>query len=233
MATPVKTGRPRRPRVTPHPTLNQSRLAKTRLVKRVRTAADVKKRAEAAHKTKVDPFRWTDPYPEVPGTLPEKMVYAALMHKNIPFQFQQPIHFDIPLVSDLWHRADFILPYEKLIIDVNGFYFHSKPAQIDKDSTVAAFAELSGWRVTFWWDFDIYADLDLLFLKENLGIAHLQPGFGSPGRADKRTQSDATGVRTLNKRKSHHFRKTRLSLKYVGGRKKRTRRRATRKIKAK
>lgn len=209
----------RRPRVTPHAPSHLRGDPRYAALASIRTPAELRNRSARSKISKAQKVQFTDPYPEVPGTLPEKMVYAALMERHIPFQFQYPIHFAIPLVSDTWHRADFILPYQKLIIDVNGFYFHSKPAQIDKDSTIAAFAQLSGWRVAFWWDFDIYDHLDLLFLMENLGIAQTQSGFGSPGRGDRKQRSDSTGVKTLNKRRTHRIRKTRVALKYRTGRK--------------
>ena len=127
-----------------------------------------KELAERAKKYRVTrTFVWIDPYPEIPGTKPEKMVYAELMRRGIPFHFQEWFHIvsDIYIIEgDSWYKPDFIIPELKMIIEVQGAYWHTKPDQIEKDSyKYALYEQVMGYKVVLWWDYDIEARLQSLF----------------------------------------------------------------------
>lgn len=115
-------------------------------------------------------YVWHDPYPDIPGTKPEKMVYAGLMRRGIPFIFQSDFHIVLPsydLEGNDWYKPDFILPDLNIIIEVQGAYWHTKPDQIDSDSYKYALYQLMGKKVLLWWDYDIEAKLDDLFAMES------------------------------------------------------------------
>lgn len=123
-----------------------------------------KLRAERAKKYQVTRYGvWIDPYPEVKGTRPEKMVYSELMKRGIDFQFQLWWRPTFQLESNEWFRPDFFLPGLNMIIEVQGAYWHSKPEQIEKDAFKMALYEMSGIKVVAWWDYDIETRLQSLF----------------------------------------------------------------------
>ena len=91
--------------------------------------------------------QWVDPFPLGFGTLPEKLVYAELTRRNIPFYYLNDIRAQIPEIEfDQWYQADFVIPSLKIIIEVQGAYFHSKPAAIESDAFKFAVYEMTGWK---------------------------------------------------------------------------------------
>lgn len=151
--------------------------------------------------------QWVDPWPEVEGTEIEKRVYAELVRRGIPFFFQKNERFEPPdLGAVRWHRADFVIPDARIIINPLGTYWHSSEGQIDEDSTVYAFATLSGWKYLLWWDFQIMADLSALFDKE--------PGLRGRSSGPLRTpppnlsgKHDSAGIKTINRNRKGRIRK--------------------------
>jgi hypothetical protein len=114
-------------------------------------------------------FVWIDPFPEVPGTKPEKMVYSELIKRGVPFRFQEWLHIVLPdydLEGNDWYKPDFILPDLKIIIEVQGAYWHTKADQIESDSYKYALYSLMGFKLLLWWDYDIESSLIELFNKE-------------------------------------------------------------------
>lgn len=94
---------------------------------------------------------WIDPYPEVPGTEPEKRIFAALRRHGFYFWFQPA-----RLISVEWATAaerqgtlltphdyvpDFVLPEWKTIFDPFGDYHHSLPQQHAADGWKMAYYE--------------------------------------------------------------------------------------------
>jgi len=60
---------------------------------------------------------FVDPFPGIPGTLPEKMVFAKLIEKGFYFQFQSYYRANISEINfSKDYRPDFLLPHEKVII---------------------------------------------------------------------------------------------------------------------
>lgn len=153
-------------------------------------------------------FSWIDPFPEMHGTVPEKMVYAELTRMGIPFLFLNDIRFQIPEIDfDQWYQADFVIPSLKLIIEVQGAYWHSKPATIDADAYKFAIYQTTGYKALAWWDFDIIAGVHDLFLAEPLLAGAMRPGLMSRSTelpVQRRTKVDTSkGIRTLNMKRSH------------------------------
>lgn len=151
-------------------------------------------------------WTWVDPFPEVHGTLPEKMVYAELSRLGIPFLFLNDLRFQIPEIElDKYYQADFVIPSLKLIIEVQGAYWHSKEKTIEADAFKFAVYELVGYKVLAWWDYDIISRLHELIISEpalNYKTMNQQFGRSSELPAERRTKVDTSkGIRTLNARR--------------------------------
>lgn len=149
---------------------------------------------------------WVDPFPEVHGTLPEKMVYGELTRLGIPFYFLNDVNIQIPdLDLNEWFQADFIIPDAKIIIEVQGSYWHSMEKTIQADAYKFALYETQGYKPLAWWDFDIYARLHELVFSEPalLGLARPQAVRNSMELVPlRRTKVDTSkGIRTLNHRR--------------------------------
>jgi G:T-mismatch repair DNA endonuclease (very short patch repair protein) len=144
---------------------------------------------------------WIDPHPEVVGTRPEKMVYAELVKRNIPFRFQDWLHLSLPEFDTFnWYRPDFILPDAKIIIEIQGTYWHTMPTRIESDAFKFAVYELAGWKVIYWWDYDIENRLHDLIMAESRILNY--PVRGTPYvRSVKKQYNDSKGIRTMNQRR--------------------------------
>lgn len=178
-------------------------------VRRPQTAAE---RRERANRRPFYNRDWVDPFPTVMGTRPEKIVYAQLMMRGINFYFQSMLLVNLPLLRiSKEYRPDFILPDLKIVIEVQGVYFHSKPESIESDAYKQALYNMMGYKVLAWWDYEIEENVVDLFVKEPK-LAHL---LGKGGRIitkkDKQID-DLKGLRTTNRRrfrmKSPTYRKT-------------------------
>ena len=151
--------------------------------------------------------QWVDPFPEMHGTVPEKMVYAELTRRNIPFLFLNDINFVIPeLDFNKWYQADFVIPSLRIIIEVQGAYWHSKPEALEADAFKLAVYESTGWKALAWWDFDILDHLQQLFFDSPELTAATAPTFNFGRSAElpvqRRTKVDTSkGIRTLNQRR--------------------------------
>jgi hypothetical protein len=150
-----------------------------------------------------------DPFPLVHGTLPEKMVYAELSRRQIPFLFLNDVNFKIPEIDfDKSFQADFVIPSLRIIIEVQGAYWHSMDKTIESDSFKFAIYELGGYRVLAWWDYDIYARLPALFDAEPVLAAAGHYTDSARGKSAElpvtvRTKIDTSGgIRTLNHKRA-------------------------------
>lgn len=85
-------------------------------------------------------FHWIDPYPQIPGTLPEKQIFDALMRRHLYFIFQGNLKdagiTDSTLLQDVGFQPDIILPEYRVIFDPFGDFAHSKPHSVGERFTV-------------------------------------------------------------------------------------------------
>jgi len=149
---------------------------------------------------------WVDPFPEVHGTLPEKMVYAELTRRGIPFLFLNDLRMQIPEIDfDQWYQADFAIPDSKIIIEVQGAFWHSKPETIDADAYKFAVYQTTGWKPVAWWDYDIQGGRLMDLFDEVPELAPRQTSYGGASAelpVQRRTKVDTSkGIRTLNSRR--------------------------------
>lgn len=157
---------------------------------------------------------WLDPFPTVHGTRPEKMVYAALSARRIRFYFLNDIMTSVPEL-DIFkeYQADFILPDHKIIIEVQGAYWHSKPETVEADAFKFAMYQTMGYTVLAWWDYDIESNVNLLFTLEPrlIGYGVHSDTVNTELTPIKRTKVDTSqGIRTLNQRRAakNRYKKT-------------------------
>lgn len=179
-----------------------------RLVKSVRLQQKTNYRSDLYGKTRTRKgSNFIDPFPWVHGTLPEKIVYAELSRRHIPFLFLNDIKLSFPeidLVKEF--QADFIIPSLKIIIEVQGAFWHSKPKTVEADAIKLAYYELAGYTALAWWDYDIMSQLHELFaaVPALSAASNIKSGAGS-GESEvvKRTKVDTSkGIRTLNMKRA-------------------------------
>lgn len=145
---------------------------------------------------------YLDPIGEIPGTLPEKMVYNYLLRLGVPFLFQYklPDIWDTALPEDIW-TADFQLPEFGIIIEVFGQYWHSRPKRREKDQEKMAYLQFFGYttyehgipltpenpmagkKLVVWWEDEIYMFLDHLFQRDLPELLLVSAARGEPGES--------------------------------------------------
>lgn len=148
--------------------------------------------------------QWIDPFPMVHGTVPEKMVYAALSFRGIQFYFLNNVTIKIPDLDIIKaYQADFLIPSLNLIIEVQGAQWHSKPAALEADALKFAMYQYGGYKAIAWWDFDILSNLEQLFNSEPLlaGFASYSTASGELTPYDRTKVDSSKGIRTLNRKR--------------------------------
>ena len=176
-------------------------------MRRLNKTADTARRIETANRNQqLKNSQWVDLFPEIHGTVPEKMVYAELTRLGIPFLFLNDIRFQIPEIEfDKWYQADFVIPDLKLIIEVQGAYWHSMSKTIEEDAYKFAVYQVTGWKALAWWDYDILDHLQDLVAAEPLLMAAARPGIRNKSMelpVQRRTKIDTSkGIRTVNSRR--------------------------------
>jgi len=100
--------------------------------------------------------RWIDPYPGIPGTEPEKRVFAALIQRKIYFIYQgqvpefekgSPMYFLAPPN----YKPDFVLPEYRLVIDPFSPFHHSFPLAAKRDAQKIARYAAAGYAYYHPW----------------------------------------------------------------------------------
>lgn len=186
------------------------------------TTSTVKRRVDSSRKQYVIPrYKWTDPFPEIHGTLPEKMVYAQLTKFGIPFLFLNDLQFNDPDAEFYkTYQVDFVIPNVKLIIEVQGVRWHSSPSAIEADSYKLAVYESFGYKALAWWDYDIFDHLIDLIVNEPLLRSQINTDpRNKPTELTPiaRTKVDTSkGIRTVNQRRRKPYRqRNQLSRKQI------------------
>jgi len=100
-----------------------------------------------------------DYFPDVLGTIPEKMIFNELARRGVNFYFAAYFG-DIPFTQDTAerYRPDFMLPDYNIIIEVHGLYWHSLPGKWSSDYYRAALLDAAGWSVRLIPDTEIVAN---------------------------------------------------------------------------
>ena len=94
---------------------------------------------------------WTD----IPATIPEKMVFAELVRRQINFKFSWFLG-DVPGTEKRErYRPDFILMDYRVIIEVFGLYWHTRPGMAEYDTVRAMKLTTMGYKVYAVTDYDL------------------------------------------------------------------------------
>lgn len=103
---------------------------------------------------------WVDYFPDVPGTIPEKMVFAELRRRQISFFFAS-FWGDSPFSEGKKERfrPDFILPEYRIVLEVFGAYWHSRSGSAKRDARRALQYEAAGYKHYILWDWEIYTNV--------------------------------------------------------------------------
>lgn len=176
-----------------------------------KTKVPTKEKLIRAKKYRVSGYKqFNDPFPLGFGTLPEKIVYAALSRRGIPFLYLNNIRLAFPEINvDETYQADFIIPSLKIIIEVQGAHWHSMPKTIAEDAFKLALYEQAGYKALAWWDFDIIDNVNNLFLltpELNQASSFVPGNVSSELAAQDRTKTDSSqGIRTLNQKRAQRM----------------------------
>lgn len=118
-----------------------------------------RKRRKDGVKFRLIASRWTDPYPDIPGTVPEKMIFAELVLRGIYFIFQGEFpKRDVAVqvtADDPGFKPDFIVPEWKVIFDPFGDYHHSTEEGRIRDTRKMIFYEATDYEFLHPWSSDV------------------------------------------------------------------------------
>ena len=105
-------------------------------------------------------LEFVDYWSDVPSTRPEKLVFADLIRRGVNFYFSWFMG-DFPYSHSKFerYRPDFILPDYKIVIEVAGIYWHTRPGMWEYDYTKVAFMAAAGYRVFIFTDREIEEDV--------------------------------------------------------------------------
>ena len=144
---------------------------------------------------------WVDPFPWIQGTTPEKMIFAALVKRRIYFHFQEllteavPEARGLPVLDQHPYRADFILPFHKIVLDPWDDFHHSLPDQARADVEKLAIYQALGFRTYHVWASDLIRNgVEWWFAQ----IPEM-PAGGKGGFKLYHTQDDSAGIVSANK----------------------------------
>lgn len=106
------------------------------------------------------PPEFIDYWLSVPATLPEKLIFAELARRRVNFYFSY-FFGDLPFTQDKeeHYRPDFLLPDYRIIIEVAGVYWHTRPGMWEYDYARTALLEAAGYRVYIFTDTDVMMDV--------------------------------------------------------------------------
>lgn len=103
---------------------------------------------------------WIDPFPHIPGTRPEKRIFAALVARRIYFIFQGDFLASdsvSPLLQSRNFKPDFLIPEYKVIVDPFGDFHHSKIEAIESDAIKSVDYEARGYEFVHPWSSEVEA----------------------------------------------------------------------------
>lgn len=125
---------------------------------RIQSGLERRQPGVISHRTvRPDDPGFQDWWPDVPGTVAEKMVFAELARLGVSFFFG-PYWGDMPWTDRIYerYRPDFILPEYRIVIEVYGTYWHTRPGDTERDAHKAVAYEAAGYRYVNLWEWEIY-----------------------------------------------------------------------------
>jgi hypothetical protein len=113
------------------------------------------RRRQTGGKFRLHKASWIDPFPSIPGTEPEKRIFAALVQRQIFFIYQGQIPelqrglystFEMP-----GFKPDFILPQYRCIVDPFSPYHHTLPDAVARDAKKFVLYTSLGYKFYYPW----------------------------------------------------------------------------------
>lgn len=178
----------------------------TRIYKRPENLSDERGLQQRGAIAEVDSWSFFDITGDVPGTVPEKMVYNHLvkLRVNFNFQYHMPEYSGTYNPEDIW-IPDFELPDYNIFLEVFGTYWHAMSR--DSDQLKKAYWLMAGYtifekgvptipngnpnggKVVIWWDTEIYSGVGPLFLRDIPEVFETRiPGQVGPEIRDKEVE---------------------------------------------
>lgn len=101
-----------------------------------------------------------DYWGHIPATKPEKFIFAELIRRGVSFAFSY-VFGDMPFTADKEerYRPDFLLPDYRIIIEVAGIYWHTRPGMFEYDVVRTQLFLSSGYQVYIFTDLEIIQDV--------------------------------------------------------------------------
>ncbi len=101
-----------------------------------------------------------DYWGHIPATIPEKFIFAELIRRGVSFAFSN-VFGDMPFTADKEerYRPDFLLMDYRIIIEVAGIYWHTRPGMYEYDTVRAQLFIASGYQVYIFTDLEILDDV--------------------------------------------------------------------------
>lgn len=110
-------------------------------------------------KFRIHKSHWIDPFPAIPGTEPEKRLFAALVQRGIFFAFQDDLpelkHGPWLTLARVDFAPDFIIPEYKVILDPFSEFHHSLPDAIARDARKAVIYAALGYKFYHPWSDEV------------------------------------------------------------------------------
>ena len=120
----------------------------------------------------VAPPEFIDYWEAIPATLPEKLIFAELVRRQVSFYFSW-FFGDLPFTEETEHyRPDFVLPDYRVIIEVAGVYWHTRPGMWEYDYGRLGLLTAAGYAVYIFTDLEILTDV--------IGWLDTIPGLANP-----------------------------------------------------
>ncbi len=110
-------------------------------------------RSQTRRKYRLHTPKWIDPFPGIPGTEPEKRIFAALVQHKIFFVFHGGTPEDVKdfNLGEPDHDIDFFLPEYRIIIDPFSPFHHSQLESVARDQRKAALFAAAGYPTYHPW----------------------------------------------------------------------------------
>jgi hypothetical protein len=112
-------------------------------------------RSQTVRKFRVHKPKWIDPYPHIPGTEPEKRIFAELVNRRIFFiyqgqipELQRGLYVTLAIPG---YKPDFVIPEYKVIIDPFSPFHHSLPDAARRDREKIALYTAFGYVYYYPW----------------------------------------------------------------------------------
>ncbi len=178
------------------------------LIKRKRPLTLEEKKSRVGRWRPKGGLGFVDPFPWILGTRPEKIVYAFLMRTGIGFYFQTEVDASNEAVQLFqWYRPDFVIPSLRVVIEVQGRFWHTKEDTIVADEMKFILLSLAGYRVVTWWDDQIDAIGIPSLAAEEIPelLTYRGPRVGEVITENKEYTDDSAGIRTAAAKRKDWF----------------------------